>query len=378
MIVGLLAVCCAGAGFYGYRVLDRPWPQVDGLADPAGAVDRVVTALLPTGAQGTDAVTDGPTLYRVAGSGLTVRVTAQPLADDGHRWTVDLPVEQRVLGVRLTLLGDLLFVAIALAVIDTDNQLYHVLRVGDGTQTSAETWRANSGRVEGLFVGAHLISGLPDENSPKAGTVRRRDQRTGADVCNQRLSGKPIEVVAPTVWPGTGPAGGTAVPPADGTASPPGLAFVMLDRSRSVVAYDLATLTEKWRKVVPGQGRARLVQCGARSLCVHTGSVESGGDMLVLDAVTGFTGGGPQTFGADVRTLAAAGGTALMSVSAQSPWPDAVYGHHAFVVDLDGARMSEPVLVGAVAPKTARIVGGLALVVTDDATVMVLRNPFRP
>jgi hypothetical protein len=79
VVFALLVVCCGGAGLFAYRVVDRPWPRIDGLADPSGEIDRVASVPPPPGARNADAVTDGTTLYWTADTGTEVTVTAKPL-----------------------------------------------------------------------------------------------------------------------------------------------------------------------------------------------------------------------------------------------------------------------------------------------------------
>jgi hypothetical protein len=457
VVVGtLLLAVCGGAGWFAYRTLSAPWPHIDGLGEPSAELDNVLTVNPPAGAVRADAVADDRAVYTVVETAGQLVVSATELDGGRTRWSVPIGLQGTTSGLRLTLLGDLLLIAAAHPSQNVD-WTHHVLRVSDGGLAWTDTWKASATRVEGPLVGSHFITATAASGG-EPGVVTRTDLATGQPVWTYRLARSPVEVVAPTVWPGTGTptewahpyprfggpgadqrlydtvgldAGtivaidGWTIYVIDGNTGARrvtaqsterlntvtafgGMAFALAERSNAVVAYDLATLAEKWRIPVPGDGNNRLEQCGPALLCVHgygtkrdkvhvidtsTGTqrdtltpgfgllVPLGGRLLgtdgtntaLVDSVVPWRVT-PLTFeGSDAETLAAGGKVALMWINGKSPFPKSEEGYHVVAVDVERRKPIGVVFAGNSFPQIGAVTGNLALVVTHDSRVVAVR-----
>ncbi|MFI5914736.1 hypothetical protein [Dactylosporangium sp. NPDC051541] len=464
----MLLLCCGGivGGVFYYRAQQADYLRLDGLAAADGKLDELKSVKLPGDTEIVRVATDGATLYYLAYQPTVgTKVTAVSVKPDGHNWEVQLGLDPRVNDARLTLVGDVLLVD----VVDksrTPMLLTQLsLATGDGHQLSKREGKQDQTAYAAIVDNSIILA--YDGDSRSSSKVERQDLKTGKAAWTYQVDDAGTALLAASVsWPG-GPNKGAFPYRHAGelrergeqnlrtslVADPGTLVFndnrgvvhvldgatgqlkvkkkierwtwmvvtgglVIGNFGSTTAAYDLATLTERWR--VSGQA-LYFGMCGATTLCL---SIPAGSDKDLVRPVDLTTGkpmgdsttapkaqGGASEFGAteftpldkrviasnvvsgaiirdpaswdmtrllqdklSVTPLAASGRYAVLEVNAPGILKSGVS-----VLDVESLRYTQAVAMGDSDygfDATADIAGGVAVVVTTDRRILALKVPF--
>ncbi|GAA3455409.1 outer membrane protein assembly factor BamB family protein [Dactylosporangium matsuzakiense] len=459
-VVGVvtMVVLCGGAAIGGalyFRAQRADYLRLDGLAAADGKLDELKALQLPGDTELVRLATDGTTLYYLAYQPTVgTKVVAVAIKGGGHAWEVSLGLDPRVEDARLTLVGDVLLVD----VVDKSRTpmvlTQRALSTGDGKELSKREGKQDQTAYAAIADGSVILA--HDGDSRSSSVVERQDLKTGKAAWTYPVDDAGTALLAVSVsWPGgpnTGPVPyrhpgelserGETTLRTSLVADPGTLVFndnrgvvhvldgatgklrvqkkierwtwmvvtgglVIGSFGTTTTAYDLTTLTERWRV----SGRAlNYGMCGASALCL---SVPAGDKSLVrpIDVTTGKTNPDATDFDAtdftpldrrvlgsnvvagtvirdaatwdktrllqrdlDVKPLAAAGRYAVLEVSAPGILKSGVS-----VLDVESLRYTQAVAMGDSDysfDATADIAGGVAVVLTTDRRILALKVPF--